>query len=40
LESDKVSFLREVDANEQWNLQQALIKKNFPPRLRSYLGSR
>ena len=40
LESDKVSFLREVDAAEQWNLQQALIKKNFPPRLRSYLGSR
>ena len=40
LESDKVSFLREVDPAEQWNLQQALIKKNFPPRLRSYLGSR
>lgn len=40
LESDKVIFLREVEASQEWNLQQALIKKNFPPRLRSYLGNR
>lgn len=40
LESDKVSFLKEIDLAQEWNLQQALIKKNFPPRLRSYLGSR
>lgn len=40
LESDKVRFLKDVDAAEEWKLQQALIKKNFPPRLRSYLGSR
>jgi len=40
LESDKVSFLKSVDASQEWDLQQALIKKNFPPRLRSYLGSR
>lgn len=40
LESDKVVFLKEVDGSEEWNLQQALIKKNFPPRLRSYLGGR
>ncbi len=40
LESDKVIFLKDVEASEQWNLQQALIKKNFPPRLRSYLSSR
>ncbi len=40
LETDKVSFLQDVEPAAQWNLQQALIKKNFPPRLRSYLGSR
>lgn len=40
LESDQVRFLREVEPNAEWNLRQALIKKNFPPRLRSYLGSR
>lgn len=40
LESDKVRFLKEIDPADEWKLQQALIKKNFPPRLRSYLGSR
>ena len=40
LESDKVSFLKDIDASQEWDLQQALIKKNFPPRLRSYLGGR
>ncbi len=40
LETDKVSFLKDVEPAAQWNLQQALIKKNFPPRLRSYLGTR
>jgi ATP-dependent helicase Lhr and Lhr-like helicase len=39
MESGNVTFLREVEAGEEWNLRQALIKKNFPPRLRSYLGS-
>ena len=40
LESDKVCFLKAVEPADEWKLQQALIKKNFPPRLRSYLGSR
>lgn len=40
LESGKVRFLKDVEPEDEWNFQQALIKKNFPPRLRSYLGSR
>ena len=39
LESGKVIFLKEIEAAQEWNLQQALIKKNFPARLRSYLGT-
>ncbi len=39
LESGKVIFLKETEAAQEWNLQQALIKKNFPARLRSYLGT-
>ena len=38
LNSADVHFLRDVDPDEQWKLQQALQKKNFPVRLRSYLG--
>lgn len=40
LDAGEVIFLREVTADEQWALQQALLKQTFPPRLRSYLGSR
>lgn len=39
MESNQLRFLREVEAADEWKLRQALIKKNFPPRLRSYLGS-
>jgi ATP-dependent Lhr-like helicase len=39
LESGKVIFLKEIESAQEWNLQQALIKKNFPARLRSYLGT-
>ena len=39
LEAGKVRFLKEVGVDEQWALQQALRKRNFPTRLRSYLGS-
>ena len=39
LESGKVIFLKEIEVAQEWNLQQALIKKNFPARLRSYLGT-
>jgi len=38
VESGEVKFLREVAPERQWGLQQALVQKNFPPRLRSYLG--
>ncbi len=40
LDAGEVVFLREVAPDEQWALQQALLKQVFPPRLRSYLGSR
>lgn len=39
LGSGKVIFLGKTKAAEEWNLQQVLIKKSFPARLRSYLGS-
>ncbi|MDP2141576.1 MAG: DEAD/DEAH box helicase [Gammaproteobacteria bacterium] len=39
LESGKVSFLREVDAQEQWQLQQVLMHREFPARLRAYIGT-
>jgi ATP-dependent Lhr-like helicase len=40
LDSGEVHFLRDVDIDQQWNLQQMLLKRNFPTRLRSYLGSK
>ena len=39
LEFGKVIFLKEIEAAQECNLQQALIKKNFLARLRSYLGT-
>ena len=39
VESGEVKFLREVAPEKQWALQQALVQKNFPPRLRSHLGA-
>lgn len=39
LESGEVHFLRQVQADAQWQLQQMLTKRVFPARLRSYLGS-
>ena len=39
LDAGEVSFLKDVEPQRQWNLRQALLKKNFPPRLRSYLGT-
>ncbi|MEX0618231.1 MAG: DEAD/DEAH box helicase [Pseudohongiellaceae bacterium] len=38
LESGQVKFLREIDADQQWQIRQLLLKRSFPPRLRSYLG--
>ncbi|NKB34556.1 MAG: DEAD/DEAH box helicase [Pseudomonadales bacterium] len=39
LESGEVHYLREIDPQQQWNVKQMLLKRNFPTRLRSYLGS-
>lgn len=40
MESGEISFLRNIEAEEQWQLQQMLTRKIYPPRLKSYLGSR
>jgi ATP-dependent Lhr-like helicase len=40
LESDKVRFLREVPEQYQWQIQQLLMRRDTPPQLRRYLGSR
>ena len=40
MESGETHFLREVSADQQWQFQQMLTKRVFPPRLRSYLGTR
>jgi ATP-dependent Lhr-like helicase len=39
LDAGEVKFLKEIGVDEQWSLQQALLKRNFPVRLRSYLGT-
>ena len=39
LDSGEVHYLREVDAEQEWNTHQMLLKRNFPIRLRNYLGS-
>ena len=40
LESDKVRFLRDVPEQHQWQIQQLLMRRDMPPQLRRYLGSR
>jgi len=40
LESGNVHFLREVDPQQHWNVNQMLLLRKFPTRLRSYLGNR
>ena len=39
IDAGEVKFLREVAPERKWALQQALVQKHFPPRLRSYLGN-
>ncbi len=39
LESGKVHFLREAEPEQQWQWQQMLQKRQFPARLRAYLGT-
>lgn len=38
LEKSEVRFLREVQEQEQWQLQQVLTQREFPARLRAYIG--
>jgi len=38
LESKQVKFLKEFDKETQWKLQNVLIQRSFPPKLRAYLG--
>jgi ATP-dependent Lhr-like helicase len=38
LEKDQVNYLRKVSEAQQWELQQLLHRRSFPPRLRAYLG--
>ncbi len=38
LEKNEVRFLREVQAEEQWQLQQVLTQREYPARLRAYIG--
>jgi len=38
LEKSAVRFLREVDEAEQWQLSQVLTQREFPARLRAYIG--
>ena len=40
MDSGQVHFLKETDAEQQWQQQQMLSRKVFPPRLKSYLGNR
>lgn len=38
LDAGSVHFLKDVEPEQQWRLQQMLLARNFPTRLRSYLG--
>jgi ATP-dependent Lhr-like helicase len=40
LESGDVRYLRETADDKKWEIQQLLMKRSFPGKLRSYLGSR
>jgi len=40
LQANQASFLKDIPADRQWKLQQLLLQRRFPPRLRSYLGKR
>ena len=37
-EGKELNFLKEPDKTEKWKIQNALIQRNIPPRLRAYLG--
>ena len=37
-EGKELHFLKKMDKKEKWKIQEALIQRNIPPRLRAYLG--
>ncbi len=37
-EGGDVRLLSKFDGAEEWNLRAALVKRNFSPKLRAYLG--
>jgi len=37
-EGDQIRLLSEFDSGEEWSIKQTLIKRNFSPRLKPYLG--
>lgn len=39
MESGEVHYLKQATAEEQWQWQQMLMKRVYPPRLRNYLGT-
>lgn len=39
MESGEVHYLKQTTAEEQWQWQQMLMKRVYPPRLRNYLGT-
>jgi ATP-dependent Lhr-like helicase len=38
LENKEVKFLKQFDKETEWELKNALIRREFPPKLRAYLG--
>jgi ATP-dependent Lhr-like helicase len=39
LEAKEIRFLVEMNAAEQWNLRNALLRRNVPPKVRTYLNT-
>jgi hypothetical protein len=38
INTGEVQFLRDVPEDQKWDLQQMLLKRQFPVKLKSYLG--
>jgi len=37
-EGAEIRLLSEIDRSEEWSIKQTLIKRNFSPKLKAYLG--
>ncbi|NKB23530.1 MAG: hypothetical protein GKR87_03945 [Kiritimatiellae bacterium] len=37
-EGKDIKYIDEIEPNQQWEIQQALIRRTFPPMLKAYLG--